>query len=97
MKIGFLGTGIMGGPMAGHLVDNGHDIYVDGSHTVPDSLREQVYLCNSANAGQLQISLPNTATAQQLFNAVAAMGESELDHSAMILALEKLAEHNIGD
>ena len=292
MKIGFLGTGIMGGPMAGHLVDNGHDIYVDGSHKVPDSLRERVYLCNSAkevaeqteliilmvpdtpdveavlfgdagvaaglssakivvdmssispvetkefakkindldckyldapvsggqvgaengaltimvggdqqtfdyvlpifklmgqnitlvgangdgqtckvanqiivgltieavaeallfaskagadpakvrealmggfasskilevhgerminrtfapgfrinlhqkdlslalaNAGQLQISLPNTATAQQLFNAVAAMGESELDHSAMILALEKLAEHKIGD
>lgn len=292
MKIGFLGTGIMGGPMAGHLVDNGHDIYVDGSHKVPDSLRERVYLCNSAkevaeqteliilmvpdtpdveavlfgdagvaaglssakivvdmssispvetkefakkindldckyldapvsggqvgaengaltimvggdqqtfdyvlpifklmgqnitlvgangdgqtckvanqiivgltieavaeallfaskagadpakvrealmggfasskilevhgerminrtfapgfrinlhqkdlslalaNAGQLQISLPNTANAQQLFNAVAAMGESELDHSAMILALEKLAEHKIGD
>lgn len=48
MKIGFLGTGIMGGPMAGHLVDNGHDIYVDGSHRVPDSLRERVYLCNSA-------------------------------------------------
>lgn len=48
MKIGFLGTGIMGGPMAGHLVDNDHDIYVDGSHRVPDSLRERVYLCNSA-------------------------------------------------
>jgi len=291
MKIGFLGTGIMGGPMAGHLVDNGHDIYVDGSHRVPDSLRERVYLCNSAkevaeqteliilmvpdtpdvedalfaetgiaaglsngkivadmssiapvqtkefakkindlgckyldapvsggqvgaenaaltimvggdqetydyvlpvfklmgqnitlvggngdgqtckvanqiivaltieavgeallfaskagadpakvrealmggfasskilevhgerminrtfapgfrinlhqkdlnlalaNARQLQIALPNTATAQELFNAVSAMGESELDHSAMVLALEKLAEHNIG-
>lgn len=292
MKIGFLGTGIMGGPMAGHLVDNGHDIYVDGSHRVPDSLRERVYLCNSAkevaeqteliilmvpdtpdvedvlfaetgvaaglspgkvvadmssispvqtkefakkindlgckyldapvsggqvgaenaaltimvggdqktfdyvlpvfklmgqnislvggngdgqtckvanqiivaltieavgeallfaskagadpakvrealmggfasskilevhgerminrtfapgfrinlhqkdlnlalaNARQLQIALPNTATAQELFNAVSAMGESELDHSAMVLALEKLAEHKIGD
>lgn len=292
MKIGFLGTGIMGGPMAGHLVDNGHDIYVDGSHRVPDSLRERVYLCNSAkevaeqteliilmvpdtpdvedvlfaetgvaaglspgkvvadmssispvqtkefakkindlgckyldapvsggqvgaenaaltimvggdqktfdyvlpvfklmgqnislvggngdgqtckvanqiivaltieavgeallfaskagadpakvrealmggfasskilevhgerminrtfapgfrinlhqkdlnlalaNARQLQLALPNTATAQELFNAVSAMGESELDHSAMVLALEKLAEHKIGD
>lgn len=291
MKIGFLGTGIMGGPMAGHLADHGHDLYVDGSHKVPDRLRERVNLCNSAkevaeqaeliilmvpdtadveavlfaktgvaeglsrgkivadmssispvetkkfaqkindlgckyldapvsggqlgaenaaltimvggdqdtfeyvlpifklmgqnitlvggngdgqtckvanqiivgltieavaeallfaskagadpakvraalmggfasskilevhgerminrtfapgfrinlhqkdldlalsNARQLQISLPNTATAQQLFNAVAAMGESDLDHSAMILALEKLAEHNIG-
>ena len=49
-----------------------------------------------ANARQLQIALPNTATAQELFNAVSAMGEGELDHSAMVLALEKLAEHNIG-
>ena len=49
-----------------------------------------------ANARQLQIALPNTATAQELFNAVSAMGESELDHSAMVLALEKLAEYKIG-
>lgn len=49
------------------------------------------------NARQLHISLPNTATAQELFNAVAAQGESDLDHSAMVLALEKLAEHKIGD
>lgn len=49
------------------------------------------------NARQLHISLPNTATAQELFNAVAAQGESELDHSAMVMALEKLAEHKIGD
>ncbi len=292
MKIGFLGTGIMGGPMAGHLLDNGHDVYVDKTHTVPEMLKDRVYLSNSAqgvaeqteliilmvpdtpdvehvlfgetgvaaglssgkvvvdmssispvetkkfaekinalgckyldapvsggqvgaenaaltimvggdqdtynfvlpvlklmgqnitlvggngdgqtckvanqiivgltieavgeallfaskagadpakvrealmggfasskilevhgermikrtfapgfrinlhqkdlnlalaNARQLQISLPNTATAQELFNAVAAMGESGLDHSAMVLALEKLAEHKIGD
>ncbi|THB76021.1 MAG: 2-hydroxy-3-oxopropionate reductase [Desulfobulbaceae bacterium] len=48
-----------------------------------------------ANARKLQISLPNTATAQELFNAVAAQGDEELDHSAMVLALEKLAEHKI--
>ncbi|MEE4313956.1 MAG: 2-hydroxy-3-oxopropionate reductase [Desulfofustis sp.] len=48
-----------------------------------------------ANARKLQIALPNTATAQELFNAVAAQGDSGLDHSAMVLALEKLAEHKI--
>lgn len=49
MKIGFLGTGIMGGPMAGHLIDAGHQVYVDGTHTVPAALKEKgAVLCNSA-------------------------------------------------
>ena len=42
-------------------------------------------------ARSMGLSLPNTATAQELFNAVAAQGGSDLDHSAMVLALEKLA------
>lgn len=48
-----------------------------------------------SNARKLQLSLPNTATAQELFNSVAAQGDSGLDHSAMVLALEKLAEHKV--
>jgi len=47
------------------------------------------------SARNLGLSLPNTSTAQELFNAVAAHGGSELDHSAMVLALEKLANHKI--
>jgi 2-hydroxy-3-oxopropionate reductase len=47
-------------------------------------------------ARTMGLSLPNTATAQELFNAVAAQGSSDLDHSAMVLALEKLANHTIG-
>ena len=46
-------------------------------------------------ARSLGVSLPNTATAQELFNAVAAQGDIDLDHSAMALALEKLANHKI--
>jgi len=48
-----------------------------------------------SNARQLQMSLPNTATAQELFNSVAAQGDKGLDHSAMVLALEKLAEFKV--
>ena len=48
-----------------------------------------------ANARKLQMSLPNTATAQELFNSVAAQGDQGLDHSAMVLALEKLAEFKV--
>ena len=47
------------------------------------------------SARSLGLSLPNTSTAQELFNAVAAHGGSELDHSAMVLALENLANHKI--
>ena len=49
-----------------------------------------------SNARKLQMSLPNTATAQELFNSVAAQGDSGLDHSAMVLALEKLAAFKVG-
>jgi 2-hydroxy-3-oxopropionate reductase len=50
-----------------------------------------------SNARKLQMSLPNTATAQELFNSVAAQGDIGLDHSAMVLALEKLAEFKVGN
>ncbi len=48
-----------------------------------------------SSARALQVALPNTATAQELFNAVAARGGSKLDHSAMVHALELLADHKI--
>jgi 2-hydroxy-3-oxopropionate reductase len=47
-------------------------------------------------ARQLGVSLPNTATAQELFNACAAHGGAGQDHSAMVRALEKMANFEIG-
>jgi 2-hydroxy-3-oxopropionate reductase len=47
-------------------------------------------------ARELGVSLPNTAAAQELFNAVKAKEGEDLDHSAMVLALEKLASHKLG-
>ena len=44
----------------------------------------------------LGVSLPNTATCQELFNACAAHGGSAWDHSAMVRALETLANFEIG-
>ena len=46
-------------------------------------------------ASALGLSLPNTVTAQELFNDCAANGWAELDHSAMVKALEKLASHAV--
>jgi 2-hydroxy-3-oxopropionate reductase len=47
-------------------------------------------------ARQLQISLPNTATCQELFNACAAWGGAGWDHSGMVRALEGMANFEIG-
>jgi 2-hydroxy-3-oxopropionate reductase len=49
-----------------------------------------------ASARVLGVSLPNTATAQELFNACVAHGGKAWDHSAMVRALEKLANFEIG-
>ena len=45
---------------------------------------------------QLGVPLPNTATAQELFNACAAHGGGGWDHSALVRALEKMANFEIG-
>ncbi|MFN3448683.1 MAG: 2-hydroxy-3-oxopropionate reductase [Roseococcus sp.] len=47
-------------------------------------------------AKELGVALPNTASAQQLFSACAAMGGEGWDHSALVQALERLANHKIG-
>jgi len=48
-----------------------------------------------SGARELGLSLPNTATAQELFNACTAHGGRAWDHSAMVRALEQLANSEI--
>lgn len=50
-----------------------------------------------AGARELGLSLPNTATCQELFNACSANGGAGWDHSAMVRALEMLAAHPIAE
>ena len=49
-----------------------------------------------SGARALGVSLPNTATCQELFNSCAAHGGAGWDHSAMVKALETLAGAEIG-
>src|SRR5438128_11331873 len=49
-----------------------------------------------SNARLLGIALPNTATAQEHFNACAAHGGKAWDHSAMLRALEIMADFQVG-
>ena len=46
-------------------------------------------------AKALGVALPNTATAQELFNTCAAHGGKAWDHSAMVRALEIMANHEV--
>ena len=48
-------------------------------------------------AKELGVSLPHTASAQELMNACAAHGMSKLDHSALCRAIELLSAHEIAD
>jgi 2-hydroxy-3-oxopropionate reductase len=48
-----------------------------------------------AGARTLQVSLPNTAHCQEMFNASFAAGEGGLDDSALVKVLERLANHEI--
>ncbi|VVD82086.1 tartronate semialdehyde reductase [Pandoraea pneumonica] len=47
------------------------------------------------SAKALGVSLPNTATCQELFNACAANGGASWDHSGMVRALELLSNHTV--
>ena len=46
-------------------------------------------------ARAMGVALPNTATAQELFNTCVANGGAKSDHSAMVRALERMANHEV--
>ena len=48
-----------------------------------------------SGARALQLSLPNTAACQEMFNSSIAAGEAGLDDSALVRVLERLAHHEI--
>src|SRR4249920_2519961 len=50
-----------------------------------------------AGARALSLSLPNTATTQELFNAAAALGGKGWDHSGLVQVLEHLAGHKVSN
>ena len=46
-------------------------------------------------AKAIGVSLPNTAATQELFNSCAAHGDAGLDHSGLVTALERMANHAV--
>ena len=48
-----------------------------------------------SNAREMGLSLPNTATCQELFNACTSHGGAGWDHSGLVRALELMANHEV--
>jgi 2-hydroxy-3-oxopropionate reductase len=48
-----------------------------------------------SSAKALDLALPNTAVAQQMFASCIAHGGAELDHSALVMVIEGLANHSL--
>lgn len=70
-KIGFIGLGIMGAPMAGHLLDAGHQLWVNTRGDVPQPLASRAEVCASATEVARQadivfIMVPDTPDVEQV-------------------------------
>ena len=50
-----------------------------------------------SSAKELNLSLPNTAIAQQMLSSCMAQGAGDLDHSALVLAIEHMAGYSMRD
>ena len=94
-KLGFIGLGIMGAPMAGHLIAAGHDVYLTTRSKVPEALQTgKAVVCKTAKevaekADIVFMMLPDTPDVQKVLfgdNGVAAglsKGKTVVDMSSI--------------
>src|SRR5947207_6177000 len=71
MKVGFVGLGIMGRPMAHNLIKGGHQLFVYGKRTVPPEIRDGATVCDTLKAVAEQadvtiIMVPDTPDVQNV-------------------------------
>jgi 2-hydroxy-3-oxopropionate reductase len=72
MKIGFIGLGIMGAPMAGHLIAGGHQTFVQTRSKVPAAITEAgAKVCTTAaevaaRAEVIFLMLPDTPDVEKV-------------------------------
>ena len=65
------------------------------AETVLNAVKGDEHKQALAGARALGVALPGTANAAQLMQACAANGMAELDHSALVRALELMANHEV--
>jgi 2-hydroxy-3-oxopropionate reductase len=88
---------LMGGFASSRILEVHGERMINGSFNPGFRIRlhqKDLNLALSA-ARELGLALPNTAVAQQLFTSCAAHGGADLDHSALVMATEGLADFSI--
>ena len=70
-KLGFIGLGIMGKPMAGHLIAAGHEVFLNSRSGVPQELKDKGKPCASAKevaqkADVIFLMLPDTPDVEKV-------------------------------
>ena len=70
-RIGFIGLGIMGTPMAGHLIDAGHTLFVNTRGDVPVAIAGRAEACASAaevarHADVIFVMVPDTPDVEKV-------------------------------
>jgi 2-hydroxy-3-oxopropionate reductase len=88
---------LMGGFASSRILEVHGERMINGSFNPGFRIRlhqKDLNLALSA-ARELDLALPNTAVAQQLFASCAAHGGADLDHSALVMATEGLADFSI--
>lgn len=70
-KIGFIGLGIMGAPMAGHLLEAGHSLFIHTRSKVPEPFASRAVVCASATevarqADAVFLMLPDTPDVEKV-------------------------------
>ncbi|PRX01934.1 UNVERIFIED_ORG: 2-hydroxy-3-oxopropionate reductase [Martelella mediterranea] len=100
MRIGFVGLGVMGRPMAEHLIAVGHEVRLNrvkeaSAHLVKRSGRAKGTAAAAAERVDAVILIvpdaPDVETVQQLMNAAIGRGDGELDHAALIRTVDALS------
>ena len=88
---------LMGGFASSRVLELHADRMINGTFNPGFRIRLHQKDLNLAlsSARELGVCLPNTATAQQMFTSVAMHGGAELDHSAMVKAIELLSGYSL--
>ena len=90
---------LMGGFASSKILEVHGERMIDAQHRIPGfriELHQKDLNLALEGARSLEMSLPNTAIAQQMMSACTANGGGVWDHSALVRALEMLAGHEIG-
>ncbi|WP_199103286.1 2-hydroxy-3-oxopropionate reductase [Aquitalea sp. ASV11] len=89
-KIGFIGLGIMGAPMAKHLLEAGHSLFVNSRSGVPQSLASyQLTVCDSAKqvaelANIIILMLPDTPDVETVLFGGNGVSEANLSGKVIV-------------